>query len=230
MEDWEPRKLIEKSPDRFKAATLLIFHHGLRIGETLALTLDDVKITPAEGDTAARAEVSITKNYQYLKDEKTGKMSNVLMDTPKTEAGNRVVDIFAEDVPKLIECVERRKTEGAKSTDLLTEAARGGAVTPNSYRSELEEIKVAAKVSSKIHPHCGRYWLITRLSEMGVTIKAIGEIMGQTDLKTITEIYMRVSPGATSEAMLNLGAVLHEQAKAEKKKKEEAKAKEGGRQ
>ncbi|MCG7253103.1 hypothetical protein QPX51_10285 [Corynebacterium pseudodiphtheriticum] len=51
----------------------------------------------------------------------------------------------------------------------------------------------------RITPHYGRVWLITTLAEQGMTPAAIGEILGQVDLKTITETYMRASQTKTKE-------------------------------
>ncbi|MGS2665436.1 tyrosine-type recombinase/integrase [Corynebacterium glucuronolyticum] len=211
MENWEPRALIAAADDRVKAVTILTLHHGLRIGEALALNLEDVTITPATDDHPARAEVHITKNFQRLANETTGKMGMVLMDTPKTDAGRRTVNVLVEDVETLAECVARRKKEGAKPSDLLTVATSGGPLLDVDYRNMLNRLKEQTGVSERITPHCGRNWLITRLAEQGVTIKAIGQIMGQSDLKTITEVYMKVSPGATSQAMENLGSLLQKE-------------------
>lgn len=37
--------------------------------------------------------------------------------------------------------------------------------------------------------------------EAGLTIPAIGEILGQRDLKTITEVYMRISEQRKAEVL-----------------------------
>lgn len=61
-----------------------------------------------------------------------------------------------------------------------------------SYRSIMNRAKErAGHKHVRITPHYGRVWLITTLVEAGMPIPAIGEILGQRDLRTITEIYMR---------------------------------------
>ena len=47
--------------------------------------------------------------------------------------------------------------------------------------------------------------MITTLAEQGMPIPAIGELLGQVDLRTITEIYMRSSGGRKREVIRQVG-------------------------
>lgn len=71
-----------------------------------------------------------------------------------------------------------------------------------SYRSILNRAEENAGVTTDIDPHCGRNWLITRLAEQGAHLKEIGKILGQTDLETITNVYMKVRAGR-AETLMN---------------------------
>ena len=52
-----------------------------------------------------------------------------------------------------------------------------------------------------IDPHTGRNWLITRLAEQGAHLKEIGALLGQDDLATIMDVYMKVRAGRTQALM-----------------------------
>ncbi|WP_425321643.1 tyrosine-type recombinase/integrase [Corynebacterium lizhenjunii] len=84
---------------------------------------------------------------------------------------------------------------------LLTVTASGHMVMDTSYRSVLSRAKERAGVHPGINPHTGRNWLITRLAEQGAHLKEIGKLLGQDDMETIYEVYMKVRAGRTDELM-----------------------------
>src|SRR5699024_5937140 len=66
---------------------------------------------------------------------------------------------------------------------------------------ELERAEIKAGVCTEIDPHCGRNWLITRLAEQGAHLKAMGRLMGQADMSTILDVYMKSGDGRTTTLM-----------------------------
>ena len=77
-----------------------------------------------------------------------------------------------------------------------------------SFRSVLERAGDKAGVTQKVTPHYGRNWLITYMAEEGATPAAIGQMLGQTDLKAITEIYMKVRPESVDAVLGRVGSRL----------------------
>lgn len=57
-------------------------------------------------------------------------------------------------------------------------------------------------------PHYGRVWMITTLAEAGMQIPEIGVILGQVDLRTITEVYMRASKDHRRKILGNVNGML----------------------
>ncbi|QGU06714.1 hypothetical protein COCCU_03825 [Corynebacterium occultum] len=77
----------------------------------------------------------------------------------------------------------------------------------------------AGHTEARITPHYDRNWIITTLAEAGMTPVAIGQILGQRDLKTITEVYMRATQAKTTSILAEVGKTLDKSAKDELKAK-----------
>ena len=77
---------------------------------------------------------------------------------------------------------------------------------------ELERAEIKAGVSTEIDPHCGRNWLITRLAEQGAHLKEIGRLLGQDDVSTILDVYMKVRAGRTTTLMEKVNGSLDHRA------------------
>ncbi|WP_328700025.1 site-specific integrase [Corynebacterium lizhenjunii] len=209
--DGEIGAILAQVPARYRVLTSLVLHHGVRIGEAIALEVADVEVIPRPVPFLPRVTVTIRQNAQRITD---GGGTHMLLQSPKTKAGNRTVPIMAADVPYFLDhlarftpaepTVIRQQIKGTHSTRtlrLLTVTASGHMVMDTSYRSVLSRAKERAGVHPGINPHTGRNWLITRLAEQGAHLKEIGKLLGQDDMETIYEVYMKVRAGRTDELM-----------------------------
>lgn len=195
-EDWEIDAILHYVPDRYKAITSAILHHGVRIGEAIAI--EDVVIGDAPVPYLPPVTMRITRNAQRIEDD--GHTRMVVMDTPKTDAGVRDVPVLACDAPLFIRHACRYPApqliapgeHGPVRIRPFTTTSRGNLLWDSSYRSILERAEIKAGVTTDIDPHCGRNWLITRLAEQGAHPKEIGAILGQEDVSTILEVYLKV--------------------------------------
>ncbi|MBC3186316.1 site-specific integrase [Corynebacterium sp. zg-331] len=174
---------------RYKIIAILTFFHGLRIGEALGLRRRDIT---DDGDTIT---IHIKGNAYRSKD---GGM--IRKDTTKTTAGYRDVPIFARfhnDIRWHLTHITRDHPDAP-----LCATAEGNIVMDTSYRTTLTRAKQRAGYADvRLSPHYGRVWLITTLAEAGMPIPAVGEILGQRDLRTITEVYMRYSKAARDQIL-----------------------------
>ena len=172
-----------------KLIAVLTLFHGLRIGEALGLRRRDVKIV---GDTIT---VHVDGNATRIRGE-----GMVRQGTPKTAAGNRLVPIFSRFHPDVH--YHLKMFVGDSPDAMLFATPSGKIVMDTTFRSVMNAAKKRAGYEDvRITPHYGRVWLITALAESGMPIPAIGEILGQVDLKTITEVYMRASGDAVGRAL-----------------------------
>ena len=213
-EDWELAAILDHMDAAYKPLTSLILHHGARIGEAIAVEVEDVTVTPRPVPWLPKVAVAVRQNAQRLTID--GKTRMVVMSTPKTSAGRRAIPIMDADAPLflahlwahdgLATLVETDR--GTRKMVLLTRTATGQMVMDTSYRSILNRVKRRAGVDAGINPHTGRNWLITRLAEQGAHLKEIGALLGQDDVSTILDVYMKVRSGRTDELMERVSATL----------------------
>ena len=180
------QKIVDNLNPTHKIIGILTFFHGMRIGEVLGLRRKDITIT---GDTILihiRGNAYRTSNGMKYQD------------TPKTSASYRTIPVFKKFHQDIIDHLD---TIGDSPDAFICTTSSGKIILDTSYRSVLHRAKTRAGITERISPHYGRVWLITTLVEQGMTIPAIGELLGQVDLKTITEIYMRTSNARRQEAL-----------------------------
>ena len=180
------QKIVDNLNPTHKIIGILTFFHGMRIGEVLGLRRKDITIT---GDTIL---IHIRGNAYRTSD------GMKYQDTPKTSASHRTIPVFKKFHQDII---EHLATIGDSPDAFICTTGSGKIILDTSYRSVLHRAKTRAGITERISPHYGRVWLITTLVEQGMTIPAIGELLGQVDLKTITEIYMRTSNARRQEAL-----------------------------
>lgn len=213
-EDWEIAAILDHMDTGYKPFTSLILHHGARIGEAIAVELPDVIVTPRPVPWLPKVSVRIDKNAQRLQVD--GRTKMVIMDTPKTSAGRRVIPIMDADAMLFLRhiwghdrtAVKVATESGERTAVLFTTTGTGNIVMDTSYRSILARVKRRAGVSPDINPHTGRNWLITRLAEQGAHLKEIGALLGQDDVTTILDVYMKVRPGRTDTLMDRVSTTL----------------------
>ena len=180
------QKIVDNLNPTHKIIGILTFFHGMRIGEVLGLRRKDITIA---GDTILihiRGNAYRTSNGMKYQD------------TPKTSASYRTIPVFKKFHQDII---DHLATIGDSPDAFICTTGSGKIILDTSYRSVLHRAKTRAGITERISPHYGRVWLITTLVEQGMTIPAIGELLGQVDLKTITEIYMRTSNARRQEVL-----------------------------
>lgn len=205
--DEEITAIIDNTPARYKALTSLVLHHGLRIGEALAIEVDSVHVRHPAGATMPRVSVEVKHNVQRISD---GGGNHMELQPPKTKAGARTVPIMPIDVPIFLAHLEQHVADGptevatatgTRALRLLTTTNTGRVMMDTSYRSVLARAVERAVANPRIKPHSGRRWLITRLAEQGAHLKEIGALLGQDDMDTILGVYMLVRAGRTTSLM-----------------------------
>lgn len=185
------KEILEHMPERYKLATALCLFHGLRIGETLGLQHRHVETTPA--GYALRIEGTLQRLVNNQQ-----RTCTRWQPKPKTDAGFRQVPVLAEFNSVIENHLNQFPGTGE---EFLTTTATGKPVMDTSFRSVFNNAKKRAGAPAEITPHYGRNWLITRLAEAGATPKEIGRILGQEDVSTILDVYMRVREHRPSELM-----------------------------
>lgn len=208
----ELHAVVSAMKPSYKLLTVLCLFHGLRIGEAIALEVQDVIIADVPVPYAPRYSIRVRQNAQRITPD--GGSTYMLVQNPKSQAGNREVPFMPSMVPLLWEHLAKHVVPdsvalnladelggGTRPARLLTTTGAGEIVMDTSYRSVLDRATKRAGVSERIKPHSGRRWLVTRLAEEGAHVKEIGRILGDDDLSVIMGIYMQVRAERTTELM-----------------------------
>lgn len=209
--DTELEKILDAMPVRYKALASMVLHHGLRIGEALAVRLEDVQVEDGPVPYLPPVTIKVRHNVQRITD---GDGTYMLLQSPKTRAGVRDVPVMACDTPIFLRhltthdgaVVVVRTERGSAEMRPFTTTGAGRIMFDTSFRSVLERAEIRAGVTTEIDPHCGRNWLITRLAEQGAHLKEIGALLGQEDVTTILDVYMKVRAGRTTDLMGRVSA------------------------
>lgn len=136
---------------------------GTRIGEALALRKSDVD--------AKNCTVSISKNVVFINGKR------IEQDTPKTEAGRRILPIPAKICESLLKI----------ETDLLFP------FTYNAVSCALKRVKKNTGV--KVTLHVLRHTYATRLEEAGISPKVKQYLLGHSSLEMTQNTYTDVQQG-----------------------------------
>lgn len=182
---------ISRSDDRRLHGILLCLYSGLRIGELLGLTWNDVDLE--------RGVIRITKTVYREKDENG--IWQLCVDTPKTKASDRVIPL-----PKYITNMLRQDYENAK-TPYVVENKKGERMSIRSYQYIFEKLTERAGVR-KLNFHALRHTFATRAIECGMDIKTVADIMGHQNASITLNRYAHCMLDHKIEMMQKLPRVL----------------------
>ena len=182
---------IARSRDKRLHGILLCLYTGLRIGELLGLTWNDVDLD--------RGVIKITKTVYRDKDE-SGTWQ-LCVDTPKTKASDRVIPL-----PEYITNMLRMDCESAL-TPYVVENKKGERMSIRSYQYIFEKLTERAGVR-KLNFHALRHTFATRAIECGMDIKTVADIMGHQNASITLNRYAHCMLDHKIEMMQKLPRVL----------------------
>ncbi len=146
---------------------VLCLYTGLRIGELLALTWDDVDFK--------KSAIIVNKSCHYGKNEK-GEYTR-FVDTPKTLQSKRLIPLPKQLIPYV---KNLKKSSACK----FVVSYKGKAVVTRSYQRSFELVLQKLKIPHKGF-HSLRHTFATRALECGMDVKTLSELLGHKNA-TIT--------------------------------------------
>lgn len=189
----EQRKIeryVEENGGSDLFGIVLCLYTGLRIGELLALTWQDVDLT-SETITVNKTCRDGWRNGKYIK----------LSDAPKTENSCRVVPIPKQLLAKL----KKLKAKSANAYVVAGRSEHGAQV--RGYQKKFERILKKLGLPHKGF-HALRHTFATRAIEVGMDVKTLSEILGHGDPTVTLKRYAHSMLEHKTEMMNKVGRLL----------------------
>lgn len=184
---------LEKEAN-YKAYTLfrLLAFSGMRKGEALALTWQDINFT--------------TNEMRINKALSRGENNRLIIQTPKTKSSIRTIILDDKTLGILKEWKKRQREEyfmlgfnTMQPKQLIFNSQANGLMQPTKTRKWILHIQEKYDLP-KIRTHDLRHTHCSLLFEAGASIKEVQERLGHSDIKTTMDIYAHVTEKAKDEA------------------------------
>jgi len=192
----EEKKIVDKS-DMQKVMTYAQTHPsmfifvflaftGLRQGEALALTYNDIDVTTGV--------VRVNKSVRYMM---IGGAYTPIVSSTKTTGSTREVPLLENLRNALANYIETEKSKHAAiglpfdNNSIVFSSDACGYIEANNLRVRFQRLLKRLGIEL-INIHALRHTFCSRLAENGVNIKTASELMGHSDVNTTMKIYTHV--------------------------------------
>lgn len=179
---------------RNKALFILAFGAGLRIGELMALTWDNIDM-----DTKSII-INSAISHLSIVDKKTGNRTwSTIEHDPKTSTSFRTVPLPDTVFNELMLHKERQDIEKSKlgylyqDNNLVFATETGNYIDTRNLTRSYERALAKANIPYRSF-HSMRHTYATRLFEKDVPVKTVQVLMGHKDITTTMNIYTHVMP------------------------------------
>ncbi len=183
------QKILQEKSDRF-FGIILCLYTGLRIGELLALTWEDINF--------AKGTLSVTKSC-YDGKSLNGK-SERIFEIPKTKTSQRIIPLPKQILSKLKEIQKKSKCNFVVSNGNKFISVRS---YQRSFATLLKNLKIPHK-----NFHSLRHTFATRALECGMDVKTLSEILGHKNATITLERYAHSLIEHKKEMMNKVGKLL----------------------
>ncbi len=167
----------------FAPAFLLILNTGLRIGEALSLSWEDVDFK--------NKCISVNKNAIMARQrDKKGSRARgyklLTQNSPKTDKSNRIIPInnSAEEALKAL------KTNN--NTEYVIVNSRKHRVLPSNFERSFHAALKNANIDGKYGVHSLRHTFASLMFANGVDVKIVSELLGHSTVKITYDIYVHL--------------------------------------
>lgn len=172
-------RVLSSELNEMNVGILISLHTGLRIGEICALSWDDVDLT--------RKVIHVRHTVVRVQndDPKCNLKTRLVIDTPKTQASNRVIPICSSLLPTLLRLKENAVSRYVISRNISF-------VSPRTFEYHYHKVLRCGDIPS-LNFHCLRHTFATRCIEAGVDVKSLSEILGHANVGITLNTYVHSS-------------------------------------
>ena len=189
----EQKKIEQYCLNHFRSnyiGVVICLYTGIRLGELLALTWDDIDF---EKNT-----LTINKTVSVIKVNGVN-VSHV--DKPKTKQSNRCIPL-----PKQLSAILKRNKKKSKSNFVIS-TIDGNMVQSRCYQKSFKAILENCNVPYR-NFHSLRHTFATRALELGIDVKTLSEILGHKNPMVTLNRYSHSLLGYKIDAMNKIGKML----------------------
>ena len=166
---------LNSTEHEYNDIILLMLYTGLRIGECLALTYDNIDLK----------EKTLTVQRTLTRDEKD---RVILGKQPKTQKGKRTIVMSSQALAIATRIKNKPKISNIYNLIFYDE----GFITPSAINSYLHRINDSQHIAPKLHNHMLRHTFATRCIESGMSAKVLQSILGHSKISTTLDTYASV--------------------------------------
>lgn len=163
----------------YKNIFLLLIHTGIRIGECLALDINDIDF-----------ESKQIQIYKILTKKKNGKIEIHYSNTSSTKDGTRTVEINEFFSNSLEQAIQKAKNNKNNKNQLLFCNEDGSLISTSTINSAFKRICNKISINKKdINTYMLRHTFATRCIEAGISLPVLQTLMGHSKIQTTLDTY-----------------------------------------
>lgn len=187
--DWLLKKNINNC--KYKNVFLIQMYMGLRVGEVLGLSIDDIDLK--------------NKRLRVRRTLTTDKDNRIIMgETTKTEAGKRVLSIPDYLYPHIIEQMNFAELQDNNNERLLFKPEKQPYTRRSNVNSELQRILKTNFNIDNISTHSLRHTYCTRCIEAGADPMVVATLLGQSDVSMVYGVYTDIQEKFKTEELIKI--------------------------
>lgn len=207
--DYKIDSLVHKDRKRnytmIKNIVWFLANNGMRVGECLAIQVEDIDLE--------KKTLNINGSIIWERDNKTGAFG--VKDTTKNESSQRTISLTTKSCDLLRKIMLDNKKMAMWDSKFIDRSfvftnTSGSPMDLPKINIVLKEIVELTSFKDKhkdLTTHYMRHTHISKLSQLGISLKAIMERVGHTDHKTTLQIYSHVTEQMDKDMMSKLEAV-----------------------